>query len=344
MKNRYSYYILLFSIFYLFLNGKLACFIIAEKSGRGIMTDNLVLLTEKEKGALKYNKYNPLYRLNIGCFYAQMDSINSDELKQIMFKEKLNLHYIDSSLIYLKEAYLMYPDEPVFALNYSLAELFKGNTVKSIDVLKSFEDIEDNILELQCVLGLEYEITGNDDMATYVYSSAVTEFPVVLWSDFFEDLKKRDSLMAFSVLDTAANNLEALYDRTNDPIVASKMGIIAYALGEREKAERLMMEAVNNLPSLNRPWYYLGLISEEKGDMKTALMHFKKSYSLDRNDQLPLKKLVAYEEEDAQLLILQKQNRKSEQGYRLKRIFGGRVIENPFFVSDLNEYCRFHSD
>src|SRR5574344_2729497 len=117
-----------FCITFLYISTMQVSFIIADKSVKLCPSVDYIEVLNGNKAALQYNRFNPLYRLNIGCNYAALDSISSRAFLSLIKGDSLHLQYIDSSIVYLNEAYMMFPEEPVFALNYALAELFQGNS------------------------------------------------------------------------------------------------------------------------------------------------------------------------------------------------------------------------
>lgn len=331
--------VVLFCITFLYIVAQMS-FVVSNKVSAYFLSDDNIGYIEGNKEAIRYNRFNPVYRINTACYYSSMDSINSKTLIQLLQGHSFQFDYIDSALVYSKEAYLMFPEEPVFSLNYSLAELLNGNIDKAIGILQNFSDNDDNVQELLCVLGLCYEISGYYDLAYDAYCKALYNSPDIAFSNFYRDLEYRDSIMAISVIDTVLNDLQTQFERYEDPIVASKLGILWYKKSAFDISESLLMKAISELPSLNRTWYYLGLIMENKGDKDSALLCYKKSSSLDVVDLLPLKKLVAYHSTDSILITFVNGNKISKQSSRLNRVFGGRTNKYPYIVSDLEQYCR----
>ena len=330
----------IFCIAFFYLSIQQMRFIIAEKSCDLDSSKNKLALAESSKQALFYNKHNPLYYLNTGCYYAQVDSIDSKIITRLVQDRSIELHYMDSSYKYISEAYKMYPEEPIFALNFSLIELFKGNSNNSIKVLEPFiNNTEDNNLELLCVLGLGYETIGKTESAINTYSLAVSHLPEIIRSDFFKELKYRDSLMAIKILDSAETILQREYYSTKDPMVSSRLGSLMFEIGDLDRAEYYLFEAVNDLPSLNRPWYYLGLIKQMNGD-DGAINYFVKSHYLDRTDMLPVRIMVSYGEPYQDLLDYLKQNKSSSQSQKISRLFNGSTMRYPYLIADLEQYLR----
>lgn len=331
----------LFCIVFFYLSIQQIRFILAEKCCNFDSSKDKLALAECSKRALMYNKQNPLYYLNTGCYYAQVDSIDSKIFTQLVQGRPIESHYMDSSYKYISEAYKMFPEEPIFALNFSLIELFKGNTNSSIKVLESFKNIEDNNLELLCVLGLGYETIGKTELAINTYSLAVSHLPEIISSDFFNELKDRDSLMAITILDSAETILQRAYYSTKDPMVSSRLGSLMFETGDLDGAEYYLFKAVNDLPSLNRPWYYIGLIRQMKGDDE-AINYFVKSHYLDRTDILPLRKMVSYGEPYQDLLEYLKRNKSSSQSQKISRLFNGSTMRYPYLIADLEQYLRIN--
>ena len=70
-------------------------FVIADKSARSCSDSNGLEAVNANKVALQYNRYNPLYRLNIGCNYAAVDSLTPDVFQSLINGDSVQLHYKD---------------------------------------------------------------------------------------------------------------------------------------------------------------------------------------------------------------------------------------------------------
>jgi len=61
-----------------------------------------------------------------------------------------------------------------------------------------------------------------------------------------------------------------------DPITLAKYGKILLYIGDASDSYRLLSEAVRLLPNLVLPWYYLGKIEHDKGNLGEATIYFKR--------------------------------------------------------------------
>ncbi len=294
-----------------------------------------------EKKAIKLNELNPLYKLNLCCFYAKLDSIDSDLFKSLAAGGNRN-ERLDYSLDELVgDIYSMFPYEPVFALNYSLNAMMKGHYAAALEVLEPFAGESYSTREVLLVTGWLNELTGNRDAAAYYFSKAIERFTDITESRFFADLRRNDSALAEQSLTTAVKKLKDEYDRTEDPLVAARLGKLYYTMGDLDKSESLMEWVLREMPSLNRTWYYLGCIKEARGDEDLALEYFKRSYKLDETDVLPIQKLVEKEVLKKYRMDMMAQYSASDQSFRLEKLYGGNPIRFPYIVSDLEQYFSY---
>lgn len=292
-----------------------------------------------ETNAIKSNKRNPLYKLNLSCLFSKKDSINTDyfyslfkggqidSLKNVCIKELI------------EDIYLMYPQEPVFALNYSLVSMIEGDIQLALNKLETYANETFSTCEIILVAGLLNELNGNRSDALNHYSNAIAHFTDITESRFFEDLLKRDRDLAEQSISSALNRMEIEYNKDSDPIVAAKLGKLYYTIGEIERAGFFLLYALKELPTLNRTWYYLGCIKEEEGDVITAIEYYKRSYRLEETDLLVTKKLVEMNVLENSKLEYLKKHSVSNQSYRLEKIYGGRTISYPYILGDLERYC-----
>lgn len=290
------------------------------------------------KKAINSNKRNPLYKLNLSCLYAKNDAMTSNIFKTLFQGDTLS--FSDSPIIneLLKDAYFSSPQEPIFALNYSLIKMIQGETATAQTILDPFAKEAFSTREILLVEGILKELNGNRMDASYYYSNAIARFTDITESGFWEDLRKRDPDLASQSFKDALERMVSLYNDENDPIIAAKLGKLYFSNGEVDKAQSLIEYALQELPTLNRCWYYLGCIKEKMGDKDLALKYFSKSYELDDTDVIPLKKLVDCKVYDKQKMEYLLQNTGSYQIYRLGKIYGGNSILQPYIISDLEEY------
>lgn len=304
-------------------------------------SNNIYKSIDYETASLRQGFINPLYMMNLGCLYARADSINIGNIKSIFDGVECDYRYYDSVYHYISGSYLMFPEEPIFALNYSLVLILKGDLDSANDVLRPFANNPYTTREVMLVYGLINEFIGNSRDALSYYSKAIARYSDITDSQFFFDLRERDSVLAELSMADAVNELMNQYDKTQDPLVAARLGKMYYSLGDLDSAEIMLNRALAELPSLNRSWYYMGCIREEKGDMDAALEYYMRSYKLDEGDLLPVYKLVENNILDSGKMNYIKRYSVSNQSYRMDKIFGGMPVRFPYIVSDLEQYFSY---
>ena len=290
------------------------------------------------KKSVNSNKRNPLYKLNLSCLYAKKDAMVYSIFKSLFHGDTICFSDIPIINELLTEAHSMSPQEPIFALNYSLIKMIQGEKESAQTILDPFANEAFATREILLVEGMLNELNGNRMDASYYYSKAIARFTDITESVFWEDLRKRDPDLASQSFKDALERMVSLYNNGNDPIVAAKLGKLYYSGGDLEKAQSLLEYALQELPTLNRTWYYLGCIMEDKRDKALALKYFSKSFELDDTDVVPLKKLVNRRVFDMKKLDDLLQKKGSYQINRLGVIYGGSSIRQPYILSDLENY------
>lgn len=288
--------------------------------------------------AVKQNKRNPLYQLNMCCLYAMADSLDSD-LFSMMFQDKeIIVSHVNSLSELLKELYTTHPCEPIFSLNYSLSLILVGDYSNALDILMPFANGENSTREILLVSGLLSEKQERKEDALKYYSKAISQYGDIIESRFYINLKQRNPDLARQSFFNAIDSLRMNYENSHNPMIAALLGKLYYNSGDIGKAEQLLKYALEELPTLNRTWYYLGCIEEKRGKKGTSLEYYKKSYELDETDILPLTKMAEYDDLLKDRLSFLKLYSVSYQTYRLKKVYGGQSINYPYIISDLEKY------
>ena len=303
---------------------------------------DITMAIKLESAAVKSNPDNPVCQNNLGCLLAARDSINYSIFENAIIKlERIDT---DIQMGYLvncfERASELVPDEPVFALNKSVVLSLTGNMNMAFRVLEPFLDNENIMCECLCVAGLLKESIYDYEASSVFYSKALVNNPSIAGGVFFRNLEERNDSLSKKVLLEAKNTLEKRFQLTNDPVLASKLGIIEYYTGNYNYSENHLLEAIDKLPSLNRPWFYLGLIYESLSQKEEALNCFRKSYDLEYSDPLPLRKLVDYGDESQERLEVLEKVKISSSAYRLEAFYGSKSIKFPYVLMDLEQVCR----
>ncbi len=171
---------------------------------------------------------------------------------------------------------------------FNLACLFALDSSHNFSVAQTYFEralhIEPNNSEFLIGYGLLAEQTGRNQLAYAQYYKAMRVDPEIIDSRFFKDLKRRDPL-ADTLLAYTTNQLA--YVVRSSTILAARLARLLLAKGDTAPAKILLEQVIEQMPDLNRPYYYLGLIAQAQGPDQIALDYFKKSLFLNPDDYLP---------------------------------------------------------
>jgi tetratricopeptide (TPR) repeat protein len=142
-------------------------------------------------------------------------------------------------------------------------------------------------------LGIVKERNGDKDSSLIEYGIAVRRLPSILDSQFYFDFMKRIPNEVNKLVDSNIQCLEKDFHLSYDPTVAAKLAKLYYFKNEKEKALHLLEWTVKTLPSLSRPWLYLGDLYQSDNEDK-MIRCYQKSAFLDNSDAIPLLRLAQY--------------------------------------------------
>jgi putative inorganic carbon (hco3(-)) transporter len=143
-------------------------------------------------------------------------------------------------------------------------------------------------------LGLIMEKNGRKDCADEEYCITLCRIPNLLDSPFFSDLKKRRPGESEKIVINAIQFLEKKFQQTNDLMIAAKLAKFYLFLGQIEKSVILLERVTKELPSLSRPWLYLGDVYQMKDKENEMIQCYQKSAFLDSTDLFPIFRLAQF--------------------------------------------------
>ena len=279
--------------------------------------------------AIRINPNNPLYYANLGLLYAQSDS--SLSISNFISGFIIESAALDSAITYFEQSVSIGNNESMFMLNLGLLYALKGEYIKALTYINDSQSSSDIYL---LSFGILQEHVNNREVAKDLYVNALYQYPGLLDSHFYSDLKLRDSLLAEFVLCETEKLLTEEYLFSEDPIIAAKLGKIKLYLQKIDEAEILLNKATSELPSLNRPWLYLGNISELRGDTITAIEYYKKAEVLDFSDILPLFYLSRYDKRSAEKIELMREHLVTTQSFILQSKYNILLVKPKFVIRD----------
>jgi tetratricopeptide (TPR) repeat protein/O-antigen ligase len=160
--------------------------------------------------------------------------------------------------------------------------------------------IDNNIALYHISLGIVKERNGDKDSALIEYGNAIRRLPSILDSQYYFDFMKRMPCDANKLIDSNIEYLEKDFHLSYDPTVAAKLAKLYFFKNEKEKALHLLEWTTKTLPSLSRPWLYLGDLYQSVNEEK-MISCYQKSTFLDNSDVFPLLRLAQHYEQKNQI-------------------------------------------
>lgn len=289
------------------------------------------------KKGVKLNPYNPVLHLNLGLLYSSEYECLS--LESLLRKECRSLP--DSTIMEFRKAVDYSENEPIPLLNLAFVYIFMGDEAKATDLLAPL--VEQNFCwdPVRILYGLLLEKQGRIDLAQEIFTKAVLQTPIVMKSQFFSELRERNPHLAQAIVAGARISARQEYELSENPLNTAVLGEIEYIEGDVINAEIHLMEALSALPSMNRPWLFLGRIEESKGNKQKALDCYKKAVRLDGHDALPVYfnaraegKTSVIAEQMLPLLTI-------EPRMDLQGRYGAAVMTEPLVVPEFERYCTY---
>lgn len=289
------------------------------------------------KKAVKLNPENPVLHLNLGLLYSSEDE---GRFLDYLLQQK-NHSLPDSTITEFQKAADYSENEPIPLLNLAFVYAFMGDEVKASDLLEPL--VEQNFCwdPVRILYGLLLERQGRIDLAQETFTKAVLQTPIVMESQFFMELSERNPNMAQAIVADARSSAQHEYRLSGNPLTTAVLGEIEFIEGDIENAEIHLKEALSALPSMNRPWLFLGRIEESKGNGEDALDCYTKAVQLDEYDALPVY-FKARAEGKASVIAEQMQPLLTlEPRIDLQGRYGAAVMAEPLIVSGFERYCTY---
>lgn len=304
------------------------------------MIDNKLAIENIDK-AIELNKQNPLYYANLGLIYARMDSLIS--LESFYADKKINSEMLDNALKYYHIAESLKVNDPLFCLNITLLYALKGdseNAVHYIDKIAEYANDEWYYL-------FSAHIYKNIDKpkAKENYLQALLLSPGLLSSPFFVDQLFNDATyLTEEIREELEKRLRSVYTHTQDPVIMAKLAKVLLDTENRSEAETLFLEATKRLPSLNRPWCYLGYIAEQRRDTAQALLCYRKAEALSLTDAVMRLYKNRLEDRTDNLpdIDTRTKYRFSERNLVYRKFFSTSLLKDGMVINDFNEYQQLY--
>lgn len=202
---------------------------------------------------------------------------------------------IQQSILHYKRALKISPDQA--SLHFNLASLYynlEGSDPSQSEFhFKKSIDLEPNNSEFLIGYGLCQERSLRINAAWDLYERAIRIDPEIINSDFYKDFISRN-IQAVKWIEQIADSMRSTLHKSFNPIVAARLATLNMATGDTLAAQKLLLKAIDKIPNLSRPYYYLGKIAMHQGDSIKALKLYRKSLYLNPKDYLPVLELGDY--------------------------------------------------
>lgn len=238
--------------------------------------------------AIDFDKDNAIYYSNLAVLKARQLNVCFDSIKIVCYNENPKGKQLLETLkgLYTKASELN-PSDAGFIHNLGWIYFFQGDTINTLRMLNQAVEFDSSCALYHLSLGIVWETRNNLHRALNCYSDAIRLSPDILDSQFFKNFKSKHPILSDSLLNIVRTSLEQSVRQTNSPILKARLGKIYLADGRYTLAKQIFQDVTQQLPNLNRPWYYSGFISEIENDTISFKKEYQRSLFLDPNDYLP---------------------------------------------------------
>jgi tetratricopeptide (TPR) repeat protein len=234
------------------------------------------------------------------------------------FLTKTKRDTLEQAIQYYKKACLLSPSDALFQHNSGWLYWLNQQPDSALCCLSQAVKSDPNVALYHISKGLITE-SENPDGAFENYKQAILLSPDIIDSPFFKDLKERNPVKTGELLMDASHELLQILSVRYSSVIEAKSGKILLSLGETERAYEIFSHVTQIHPNLNRPWYYLGLIEQKKGNFDAMQTFYKKSLFLSPFDHLPLYAFASYYKETGEEQKANSYYKSAEKAWKNKR-------------------------
>ena len=135
------------------------------------------------------------------------------------------------------------------------------------------------------MMGIIREKASQIELARRSYSRAVGLYPRLLYSEFWADLSRRNSILASGALADALENTDPV--QGGEEQLRANHARLLFVAGEYTAALTQAERMLNELPCASGPWELKGELDEDEGESLNAILDYKRAIFLDPMDPLP---------------------------------------------------------
>jgi tetratricopeptide (TPR) repeat protein len=205
-------------------------------------------------------------------------------LNTIQEKDTTNKERKGTALAYYRKAVGYSPYDPY--LHHNLAWLYfnEGKTDSADIHFGKACELSNNIALFHVSRGLFHEKTGTYNLGLTEFKKAIRLSPDLLDAEFASGLETKNQEWFRNTLNELTDSLTVKIKTDDSPIIKSRLAKIVLHTGDTAKAMQLFEQAGKQLPNLDRPWYYRGMVRLAQNDTVTFLQYLNRAALLDPRD------------------------------------------------------------
>ncbi len=175
----------------------------------------------------------------------------------------------------MESAVRLSPSDAMFHHNLGILYARTNDVEKALEQIKKAIELE----PYDALYHISYGNLAPQESAKY-YTNAIRYSPDILDSKCCADWGNQPE---FDIVESKLN-IFAHSPNTYNPIIEARKAKILLHLGDTSQAKQLLQQVSGQLPNLNKPWYYLGVIALSEGDTLTFRKYLSRSLLLDGLD------------------------------------------------------------
>lgn len=230
--------------------------------------------------AVRLSPGNAYYASSFGLLEGRMSGSSFDAVLHPASKPDLDeqaRQHVEAAIRWYEKALQLNRNDGLFHHNLGGLQRLLDQNDRALEHFREALLLEPNNAMYCISLGLLYEMTGSTQDAVSEYSLAVRLSPAIVDSRFFSDFKQRVPAAAEEMAARAIDDLESR--QRGDPVLKARLGKL-YLYSDRPEAMETLKQSTVELPSLSRPWLYLGILYERQLEFEEAKRCYEKSVFL----------------------------------------------------------------
>jgi len=223
--------------------------------------------------AIRFDPQNPLLNVHKGFL-----------LNAIQQNDSITPYGTENALVYYKKAVNNSPCDPYVQQNLAWLFFMADQKDSAAIYFRKACDLSANTALFHIGRGLFQEKTVTADLGLAEFKKAIRLSPDILDSEFAAHLESKNQGRFNTMLHEIADSLTQKIATDNSPILKSRLAKIILTEGDTTQAMQLFEQVGNQLPNLDRPWYYRGMVKLAQNDTPNFLKYLNRASMLDPRD------------------------------------------------------------